>query len=110
MVELNREKLYQDLEEMENDLRLYPIEEGLEDDIIDYINGIWKTDLKISSTVQSSNAESLHTTLQMDLSFMLQKSTLILESLNMSKNHSLNFINYPFHLKWIKDFQHYLLN
>ena len=24
---------------MENDLRLYPIEEGLEDDIIDYING-----------------------------------------------------------------------
>ena len=28
MVELNREELYQDLEEMENDLRLYPIEEG----------------------------------------------------------------------------------
>ena len=39
MVELNREELYQDLEEMENDLRLYPIEEGLEDEIIDYING-----------------------------------------------------------------------
>lgn len=39
MVELNRKELYQDLEEMENDLRLYPIEEGLEDDIIDYING-----------------------------------------------------------------------
>ena len=31
MVELNREELYQDLEEMENDLRLYPIEEGLEE-------------------------------------------------------------------------------
>ena len=39
MVELNREELYQELEEMENDLRLYPIEEGLEDEIIDYING-----------------------------------------------------------------------
>ena len=39
MVELDREELYKELEEMENDLRLYPIEEGLEDDIIDYING-----------------------------------------------------------------------
>ena len=39
MVELDREELYNQLEEMENDLRLYPIEEGLEDDIIDYING-----------------------------------------------------------------------
>ena len=38
MVELDREELYKELEEMENDLRLYPIEEGLEDDIIDYIN------------------------------------------------------------------------
>lgn len=39
MVELNQKELLKELEEMENDLRLYPIEEGLEDDIIDYING-----------------------------------------------------------------------
>lgn len=38
MVELDRDELYKELEEMENDLRLYPIEEGLEDDIIDFIN------------------------------------------------------------------------
>ena len=91
MVELDREELYKELEEMENDLRLYPIEEGLEDDIIDYINEKelsknekWDLEnrledffygaLKISSMVLNSNAESLHTTLQMDLNFMLQKS------------------------------------
>ena len=39
MIELNQKELLKELEEMENDLRLYPIEEGLEDDIIDYING-----------------------------------------------------------------------
>ena len=39
MVELNQKELLKELEEMENDLKLYPIEEGLEDDIIDYING-----------------------------------------------------------------------
>ncbi len=39
MVELNQEELLKELEEMENELRLYPIEEGLENDIIDYING-----------------------------------------------------------------------
>ena len=39
MVELDKEELLKELEEMEDDLRLYPIEEGLEDDIIDYING-----------------------------------------------------------------------
>ena len=39
MVELDRKELYEQLEEMENELRLYPIEEGLEDDLIDYING-----------------------------------------------------------------------
>ena len=39
MVELNQKELLKELEEMENDLRLYPIEEDLEDDIIDYING-----------------------------------------------------------------------
>ena len=31
--------LIQELKEMENELRLYPIEEGLEDDVIDYISG-----------------------------------------------------------------------
>ena len=39
MAKLDKEELYKQLEEMENDLRLYPIEEGLEDDIINYING-----------------------------------------------------------------------
>ena len=39
MIELNQKELLKELEEMENDLRLYPIEEDLEDDIIDYING-----------------------------------------------------------------------
>ena len=39
MVELNQKELLKELEEMKNDLRLYPIEEDLEDDIIDYING-----------------------------------------------------------------------
>ena len=36
---LSAEEFDEILKEMENDLRLYPIEEGLEDDIIDYING-----------------------------------------------------------------------
>ena len=39
MVELDKDSLIQELKEMENELRLYPIEEGLEDDVIDYISG-----------------------------------------------------------------------
>lgn len=39
MVDLDKEELLKQLEEMEDDLRFYPIEEGLEDDIIDFING-----------------------------------------------------------------------
>ena len=39
MVDLDKDDLIDALNEMENDLRLYPIEDGLEDDIIDFING-----------------------------------------------------------------------
>ncbi len=39
MVELDKDSLIQELKEMENELRLYPIEEGLENDVIDYISG-----------------------------------------------------------------------
>ncbi len=39
MTNLDKDNLINALNEMENDLRLYPIEDGLEDDIIDYIDG-----------------------------------------------------------------------
>ena len=39
MVELDKDSLIQELKEMENELRLYPIEEGLEDEVIDNISG-----------------------------------------------------------------------
>lgn len=39
MVELDKNSLISSLNEMENELRLYPIEDGLEEDIINFING-----------------------------------------------------------------------
>lgn len=39
MVNLDKNELIDSLNEMENELRLYPIEDNLEEDIIDYING-----------------------------------------------------------------------
>ncbi|WP_413827641.1 hypothetical protein [Methanobrevibacter sp. UBA313] len=39
MVELNKDSILESFNEMEQELRLYPIEEGLEDDIISVIKG-----------------------------------------------------------------------